>query len=275
MAAHATALSSNTPVLRRIPVDAHVHFHRRERIAATLESAASNFRALGAPGALLLAQSAHERIFEWLREQKRVGEWSISAVAAEPESLWVRAPRAEMLVVCGRQVVAEPGLEALALGTERPIEDGLGLEPTLRLAESAGAIAVLPWGFGKWTGRRRQQIREQIMAPGIARLWVGDNGGRLQAVRRPRLLDEAEARGLGVLPGSDAFPFGRDYRRVGSFGCLLDVTLDAARPWASIRSALEHHHGSPTAYGRAAGWLGFGFRQAWMQVHKRLDGRSA
>ena len=119
-----------------------------------------NFNALDAAGespacgALLLAQTSRERVFEWLREQVSVGRWSIAVVPAEPQCLWLRIARGELLIVCGSQVVAEPGLEVLVLGTARRIEDGLGIERTLQSAQAAGALPVLPWGFGKWTGRR-------------------------------------------------------------------------------------------------------------------------
>jgi hypothetical protein len=62
---------------------------------------------------------------------------------------------------------------------------------------------------------------------------------------------------------------------VGSFGCLLEVVLDPARPWQSIRAALARSPGSPQAYGRGAGVLAFGLMQAWMQFYKRLDGKPA
>jgi hypothetical protein len=281
MSSQATASSGYSPILRRIPVDAHVHFHARHFVAATLESAMENFGALDAAGdspsggALLLAQSSRERVFEWLREQVSVGRWSVAVVPAEPQCLWLRSERGELLVVCGSQVVAEPGLEVLALGMDRRIEDGLGIERTLQSAQAAGALPVLPWGFGKWTGRRKRRIREAIACPGVAGLWVGDNGGRLRLLPRPGLLGEAENRGHGVLPGTDPFPFGGDYRRVGSFGCLLEVVLDPARPWQSIRAALARSPGSPQAYGRGAGVLAFGLMQAWMQFYKRLDGKPA
>jgi hypothetical protein len=281
MVSQATGLPATAPVLCRIPVDAHVHFHDRRHVAATLAAATANFRALepaGASpvrGALLLGQSATERIFEWLRDQPGVGDWSVTPVPAEAQCVWLRSVPGEILVVCGRQVVAEPGLEVLALGTDRRIEDGLGLERTLQLAESADALAVLPWGFGKWTGRCKRRVREAIASRSVGKLWVGDNGGRLSLLPRPRLLDEAEAHGRGILPGTDPFPFGGDYRRVGSFGCLLETRLDPARPWAAIRAALARTAGSPQAYGRGAGVLEFGVRQAWMQVRKRLNGRPA
>ena len=264
-----------------MPVDAHVHFHARNFVAGTLDSAMENFSALdvarGSPagGVLLLAQNARERVFEWLREQARVGRWSVAVVPAEPQCLWLRSEPGELLVVCGSQVIAEPGLEVLALGTDRRIEGGLGIERTLQSAQAAGAIPVLPWGFGKWTGRRKHRIRGAFTSPGVTGLWAGDNGGRLRLLPRPRLLDEAETLGHGVLPGTDPFPFGGDCRRVGSFGCLLEVELDPVRPWQSIRAALSQTPGSPQAYGRGAGVFAFGLMQAWMQFYKRLDRKPA
>lgn len=277
MTSHADA----APVIGRLPVDAHVHFHDRNRIAGTLEAAAVNFGALQLAGpaevrgVLLLAQSSRERVFEWLRDQARVDRWTVAAVPAEPQSLWLRGGSAEILVVCGRQIVAEPGLEVLSLGTDRRIDDGLGLPATLALARSDDALAVLPWGFGKWTGRRKTRVRELIDAEKDVDLWLGDNGGRLSAWPKPRLLIEGERRGHAVLPGTDPFPFWQDFRRVGSFGCLVAVALDADRPWRSIRTALRRAGASPQGFGRGAGVLAFCLKQARMQLHKHFRGGPA
>jgi hypothetical protein len=265
--------------VRRLAVDAHVHFHAPRHVAETLDAAFLNFSqvfsAAEGLGVLLLAQSAGERVFEWLRGESRIDSWSVTPVIAEPESLWLRGGRGEQLVVCGRQVIAEPGLEVLALGTDRAIDDGLGLEQTLKLARDSNALAVLPWGFGKWIGRRRRRIRAQLASSAPGELWLGDNGGRLRDLPRPGLLDEAETQGISVLPGTDPFRFGNDYRRVGSFGFMLDVAMDDTRPWRSMRTALSRLRGSPQPYGRAEGWLGFAFKQAWIQVDKRIGRRPA
>src|SRR5688572_313754 len=91
MTSHAVA----SPVT--LPVDAHVHFHDTSRVAATLDAAAANFGALGLAavnrlrGALLLAQSCRERVFEWLRDQPRVDRWRVAATPAEPQCLWLRS----------------------------------------------------------------------------------------------------------------------------------------------------------------------------------------
>jgi hypothetical protein len=268
--------ASATPT---IPVDAHVHFHGLHLVEGTLDAAAGNFRMLGlansAPvcGVLLLAQSTHESVFERLREQPRIGAWVVAGVTAEPQSLWLQRNDAEILVVCGCQVNAEPGLELLALGTDRRIASGLGLAPTVREAQAEGSLAVLPWGFGKWTGRRKRRVREAIASEELAGMWMGDNGGRLAVLPRPPLLAEGERAGRAVLPGSDPFPFGADYRRVGSFGCLVAVVLDKERPWGSLRAALTRDGDSPEVYGSGTGLIEFGLKQARMQIRMRLDGR--
>ena len=276
MTTHAAA-----PVIDRFPVDAHVHFHDPSHVVNTLGAAAVNFGALGLTaggpvrGAFLLAQSSREHVFEWLRDQPRVEPWQVRAVPAEPQSLWLRSEAAEILVICGCQVVAEPGLEVLALGTHRRIEDGLGLAATLELARSGDALAVMPWGFGKWTGQRKRRVREAIESARGGDLWMGDNGGRLSALPKPRLLDEGERRGHAILPGTDPFPFWRDYRRVGSFGCVIPVFLDADRPWQSIRSALRQAGASPQSYGHGSGLIEFGLKQARMQLRKHFRGGQA
>lgn len=265
----------------KIPVDAHVHFHAPRQVEDTLEAAAVNFRklrpadAMRERGVLLLAQSARESVFEWLKDQPRVGAWSVTGMPAEPQSLWLRRSDVEILVVCGRQVDVEPGLELLVLGTHRQVVPGLGLARTVREAQAEGSLAVLPWGFGKWTGRRKRRVREAIASQDLAGMWMGDNGGRLAALPRPPLLAEGERAGRAVLPGSDPFPFGADHRRVGGFGCLVAVDLDQERPWRSLRAALTRVGGSPEAYGSGTGLVGFCLKQVRMQVRKRLAGRSS
>jgi hypothetical protein len=271
----------NLPDSPKIPVDGHVHFHDPRLVEPTLGAAARNFRALRiadpAPprGVLLLAQYPREAVFDWLREQQRVGTWKITGVPAEPHSLWLRCEASELLVVCGYQVDVERGLELLVLGTNRPIAGGLGFVHTVREARARGALAVLPWGFGKWTGRRKRLVRAAINSADLTDMWMGDNGGRLSALPRPPLLAEGERAGHAILPGSDPFPFGDDYRRVGSFGCLVPTVLDPERPWQSLRIALVRHGSSPEAYGRAAGLLEFSVKQARIQVHKRYGGRAS
>lgn len=263
-----------------VPVDAHVHFHRVEYVGPTLDAAAENFavcRSAGAPlsGVLLLVESARERVFAQLQEMDTIDAWSVQAVPGELQTIMASSASARIAIVCGRQIRCADGLEVLALGTLKEYSDGVPLGATIDLVLGDGAVAVIPWGFGKWTGRRGRLVEEEFRSRDPATLFAGDNGGRMQILGRPKLLQFARDAGFRMLPGSDPFPFSGDYRRVGSFGFLAGNCPDMARPWASLRGWLAGYPDSPEPYGRALSPLRFGFNQGWIQVHNRMLDRSA
>jgi hypothetical protein len=254
------------------PVDGHVHLHHRDLAGATLDAAAQNYasrypRSRGLLGALLLAQSSRERVFEQLEREKSVGEWTL-ARADELESLIARRGALALAIVCGRQVRAQGGLEILALGTRREFADGRSLAETVADVRRSGALAVVPWGFGKWLGRRKQIVEAELGAAEPDALFLGDNGSRLTG-RPPELIRRCEQRGFRVLPGTDPFPFGGDYQRVGSFGFLAEQTPREATPWQDLRSWLLARGASPTPFGRACGPLRFAVNQVGIQIHQR------
>ena len=173
-------------------------------------------------------------------------------------------------IVCGRQLRAAEGLEVLALGTQEEFPDGLPLAEAVVRVQRSGALAVLPWGFGKWLGGRGRRIESVLESNGPGRLFVGDNGSRLGWLGVPRRLRAAERRGFRVLPGSDPFPFGRDYRRIGSFGFLAGIEPDEAAPWRVLRQWILRQPASPPAFGTGSGPVWFLRNQLGIQVRKRL-----
>jgi hypothetical protein len=257
------------------PVDAHVHFHRQARVAPTLDAALANFSKLGRPtggllGVLLLAQGAREQVFEVLQSARSAGGWSMVPVAGEPQTLIARSGRASIALVCGRQVRADDGLELLALGTEACFEDGRSFGETYDAVQRSGALPVIPWGVGKWLGRRGQKVARVLETTSTRDVFLGDNGGRLGCADRPRALRAAEARGFRIVPGTDPFPFGEDYRRVGGFGFLTDAPLEEAAPWRRLHGWLRDRQGSPVGYGHACGPLRFVVNQVGIQAWNRL-----
>jgi hypothetical protein len=250
-----------------------------ERVAATLDSAARNFHHLlagdPASGALLLAESAREHVFDRLRDQGQIGSWQISPVPDEPQSIVARSGDRAITIVCGRQLRCELGLEVLALGTTARYPEGRSLDETIERVRADGALAVVPWGFGKWMGRAGQAIRELFRRRGPGTVFAGDNGGRLNMLGQPGLLGEARLAGIRILPGTDPFPFGQDYRRVGAFGFLADIELAPEAPWKTLRQWLADDASQPRPYGSALGPLKFVFNQGWIQVHNRMLSRSA
>lgn len=258
------------------PVDAHVHFHNAMRVEPTLNAAALNFKAAsrrldGLLGVLLLTQARAERVFESLQDTSRAGDWNVGRASAEAETLIAERGPESIAVVCGRQLRTEEGLEVLALGTLERFPDGLPLANAIASVGDSGAIAVLPWGFGKWLGARGRKVENVFSGGAPDRLFAGDNGGRVGSLPMPRLIRMAAARGFRVLPGSDPFPFAADHRRVGAFGFMAMTELPLSAPWRALRSWLLGHAGSPLPYGRGCSPLRFAVNQIGIQWYRRFQ----
>jgi hypothetical protein len=264
----------------RLPVDGHVHFHALECVAPTLDAAAGNFRRYGSRsagclGALLLNQASGEQVFEALTRESRCGAWRLSRVADEPQSLIAERDGAWILVVCGRQVRCERGLEVAALGTIHEFADGQPFEATIARVQASDALAALPWGFGKWMGGRGALVRKVLGRRPESWLAVADNGGRLAFLGQPSLVRAASRTGYLILPGTDPFPFGGDYRRAGGFGWFAGVLPGERRPWGSVAAWLRAQRQSPEAYGRALGPCRFVANQIGIQLYHRRRRRAA
>lgn len=197
----------------------------------------------------------------------------MNPVSGEPETVIAEKAGCRIAIVCGRQIRCKLGLEVLALGTTARYPDDHDVEETVDLVRSRGALPVLPWGFGKWIGRSGARIRELFRSQTPGSLFGGDNGGRLQTLGLPKILKAASREGFPVLPGTDPFPFGADYRRVGSFGFLAAVEQDPTHPWLSLRRAIVGAGRPPEPYGRALAPMRFLLNQGWIQVHNRLGPR--
>lgn len=264
-------------------VDAHVHVHSCFACEDFLEAALRNFQqaaerlGLAGPvtGCLLLAEMGEEH---WLR-RARAGEAMMAAREAAPwqlvpteeeSSLFARRITGEsLLLVAGRQIAVREGLEVLALGREVEIPDGLPLDETLRRVRESGALPVLPWGFGKWWGRRGDLVASALARQDGEELFLGESGCRPEAGGMPELFREARAREVRVLPGTDPLPFPEHCQRAGSYGFVMEGLLDEHRPAEDLLRKIRALRGQPRTYGRRAALSRFVRDQLAMQWRRR------
>jgi hypothetical protein len=256
------------------PVDGHVHLHAPSLVEETLDAAALHFAAAGGArrgllGALLLTQMSRERVFETLAERSHVGRWSLARAAGEDVTLIATHDERQLALVCGRQVRVRGGIEISGLGTTAKFADGAGLADTIEAVRASGALMMMPWGFGKWTGARGRDARDAMLAHRDS-LFVGDSGCRLSLARTPPLVTLARAEGMGVIAGTDPFPFLGDHRRVGSFGFLLDSVPPVEAPWRHVRARLESGQRQPPIYGRPTGLGRFLTNQLGVHLANRM-----
>lgn len=266
-------------------MDAHVHFYPPYSLRRFFDSAADNFasarRALGLPpaevaGYLLLAEGDEPPTFETWRDRaagELAGSWILRGTR-EAESLVARRKDgAAVVVVAGRQVRTEDGLEVLALCTGREFAEGRKLAATVRSVRRSGTIPVIPWGFGKWWGRRGELVAELLRSERPGSLILGDNAGRPALAPRPGLFRRAREKRIPILPGTDPLPFPGEEDGVGAFGAALRLDTDLERPAARLRERLAALRRTPARYGTGESLARFLRLQVRMQMRKRMSAR--
>ena len=267
-----------------VVLDSHVHVHGCFDTGAFLDAARSNFdrsaRAMGieppAQAALMLTESAWDDAFGRLLDAAQrgagAGRWRF-ATTAEPTSLRARRDDgAELLIVAGSQVVTRERLEVLALGIRPAPADGAGLDETISAVLDGGAVAVLPWGFGKWWGARGRLVDAALRRHACPGLFLGDNGGRPALAATPRKLLLARRSGTWTLPGSDPLPFRREQGKAGRVGCMVRTPALGDSPAARIVAALRALTSQPALYGRYERPFAFVLNQFAMQLRKQRRG---
>jgi membrane-bound metal-dependent hydrolase YbcI (DUF457 family) len=270
---------------RRWLIDAHVHLHDCFDLARTFDAAVRRFARAGqwvdaegaTSGVLMLTESAGADVFSDLKAGRRPlpAGWA-SEPCDDPAALrLVRHDGARLLVIAGRQIVTAERLEVLALACADAMDDGRPIDTVLAWCRERDAVALLPWGFGKWTGRRGAIVAGLIEQAESGDLLLGDNAGRLNVSRTPALLRRGAARGLAVLPGSDPLPFCTQQTRAGRYGFALDAALDPQRPAQSLRGHLRALRGRQPVFGRLETLAAFLWYQSAMQWRKRAGKAAA
>jgi hypothetical protein len=262
-------------------VDAHVHFHAGFERGSFLDAATTSFAAASArlgrtpattTGVLIFTECAGAHFFQEFREsagEAWPGGW-VARRTAEPASLAARREDgSQLLLLAGRQIVTRERLELLALACDAEFPDGVPVESSIEEVERAGGLAVLPWGFGKWTFDRGRRVADLLRHRGADGLLLGDSGGRPALWPRPALIREAEHRGVGILSGSDPLPLPGEIRRVGSFGSVLRVALDRDRPALSLLRTARDAAFRPETYGRLLTLKAFLRNQINLRLWKR------
>ncbi len=237
-------------------VDAHVHLHDCFDLSQFLDAASANFQQqsdrLGldqpAIGILLLAEVKGVNAFAQLVEQQQQLNQQLSTWEITPthEAISLRLTHTSgqtLLIMAGRQVVTQEGIEVLALMTEGMLEDGLSLEKTLAGAIALNSLPVLPWGVGKWLGKRGQLVQAGLEASPNT-LFAGDNGGRPSFWPLPDFCKRQ-------LPGTDPLPLSYEVKRPGSFGFATQAVLDWDKPGESLKQVLSSSKPDIDTYGRA------------------------
>lgn len=259
-------------------MDAHVHVYPGIDVAGLLSAAAREFQktserlsAVRWRAVLFLTEIATVDWFESVVASGAagaIGPWTLALAPDDPLRIEASGGGPPLDIIAGRQIVTAEHIEVHALGTRAKIPDRMDLSATIAAVRAVDALAVLPWGVGKWLGARRALISEILS--GTSDVYLSDNGGRPGFWRDP-LLARARRAGKPVLSGTDPLPLPAEEYRVGGFGCWLsEDSADRcatpqllARIRASTAGKIEHNGRPETA-------LRFVGNQLALRVRRRI-----
>lgn len=233
---------SNSVVL----CDTHAHLHAGCDISATWDAAYRNLSRVAAGRAfaavVFLADMAGQTFFDDLHVStgSRIGSaWTVSETEEAVSVNLTRDDGARITVIAGSQVVSSERIEVLLLGTRKRIGDGLPLNAVLQSAKEGEGWTVLPWGVGKWIGKRGELVETVLRSDPDGSLWAGDNGNRPWFWPEPKVFSWTRHRRVPVLRGTDPLRIPRDTFRIGSFGNRIVCDFDPDRAFGSLDKAFR------------------------------------
>ena len=240
-----------------ILADAHVHLHPCFEVDQVLDCAFFNFEFFADKleckkdylGVLFLSEVRSESRFNQLYgsalfsypgtgTEEISSSWQFCHTHEAFSLLAQRGSTQQLILLAGRQIVTQEGLEVLALITDRFVEDGLSLDETIERVISNGGLPVLPWGVGKWLGKRGSLLRDFLEAASFSPIFLGDNGGRPSFWQKSPYFRWAEMHGIGILPGTDPLPLSSESERPGGYGFRLRGSISLTEPGKDMKHLL-------------------------------------
>jgi hypothetical protein len=261
----------------RFLVDGHVHLYPTHDLTIFLDGALANFEAEarklrignGAPHVLLFASTDRARAFPRLEQVLDAGSvrnWTISRTKECASLLARHTTGRAIILIDGRQLVTDEGIEVLGLCWAGNPPQGLPLKDTIELLVTAGAVPVVPWGFGKWWLGRGSSIRRLLDSDARAFVHLGDSAARPRWTPEPLPFKLARQYGMHILPGTDPLPLREDAGRAGSYGFVLGGELTLDSPARDLKSLIRRSDHSPRIYGERDRLLRFLSRQIRLRM---------
>jgi hypothetical protein len=257
-------------------IDSHVHIYDCFDIDKFLTGAWNNFSAAirlhgfeqSPDRVLMLAETSRDHWFRRIVESTQsesvptapiAESWRFKAVDGDDCAVIASGSHGETLVlIAGRQIVTAEGIEVLALGTTETIPDGTPLNDVEELLTAYDALLVLPWGVGKWLGRRGQLVMRFIKSSRRrANTFVGDICGRPSFWPRSQKFSSADTFGVRILPGTDPLPLKSETTRVGECGVFVFATVDMSAPTRELKKILRDREARISPYIRRERLLRF------------------
>jgi hypothetical protein len=260
-------------------VDSHVHYHECFDSDEFFSSVFNNFSLKAIDprvkddwiGILCLTEMRNTDFFsKLLNNNILLRKFNIKQTNEKESVIVENELGSKICLISGKQILAKNGIEVLALGSSEEFKENKDLDSTVESIINNNAVAVLPWGVGKWTGKRKK-ILEEFVEGSNKKYFLGDNSGRPSFWNGPSLFKSAVKKNNFVLCGSDALPIASEVNKTGSYGFYLNESIDLQRPSYSFKEILLNLNKQPESFGSLESPLRFFKNQFMMQFKKHIS----
>ncbi len=211
-------------------IDPHCHYHSCFPIGDYWDCAWDNFyrasvKSAQEPGEpiLCLTDMSGTDWFGKIQQQSLsslTSHWQVHSTN-ESEHFRIMNEGRTMHVIASRQVNSAEGLEVLIVGLRDDPTAQLPLKEYITRYHKDYLI-ILPWGLGKWLGKRGACIDQLFEIADSKRFVLGDNGGRPSIWSNVPAFSKAKSKKLPILAGSDPLPLKNQLNRVAAYGIIID-----------------------------------------------------
>ena len=226
-----------------ILLDTHFHFYPIDIVGTVLRSTWEVMEQLmpGSQKVIFMTERFSERYMDRVLENRVLGSLHVSVSPGEPIAHLQDGRGLDLYLIQGRQVISHEGLEVLLAGTNKLIEDRtLDARSIIEQSKELGALAIIPWSFGKWLGKRGTLVKELIQ-DASSEFCLGDIWGRAKGFGGAELFQLAKSLNRTVVCGSDPLPVAADYRQcAGRYCSKIDDSLPDAQQWQWLKDTLVH-----------------------------------
>jgi len=257
----------------RYHIDTHVHVYHCYEAESFLSRAARN-SAMAGSGATLVLCLTESHGFDFFHELKvcastdtPISGWSASLLQGQPAVLLKQADQS-IIIIAGRQVITRQGLEVLALFTDQQYDDGQETQTVIDNINENNGLAVLPWGVGKWLGKRGTIIEGLLNSNKPDTLAIADISGRPSLWPEPGQFGLAQEKGYNCLYGTDSLPLHSDQLRIASAGMVMDLASDPSLAVAELKAKL-YSQTSANNFGKRVSAFRFLKDQLMLRINKQ------
>jgi len=263
-------------------VDSHVHIHDCYNLKEFFLSVYSNFsifskqidNSLKWIGVLCLTEMDRVNYFDKLKNFSHssieLGDEFVVESTNEDNSLIItNSAGQKIIIISGKQIIAENGIEVLALGAINSFSKHKSLQETVDAVNKVNAIPIIPWGVGKWLGKRKEVIECFIRKNHNNKFLLGDNSGRPIFWSEPNIFNLGKSNNHFVIPGTDSLAITSEQGKTGKYGFYLKTEMNLLRPADFFIEYFSNMNTEPKNFGKLEDPFRFLKNQIIMQLKSR------